>query len=63
MFDLFNDFYKILGVLVVLDARPDGIIYQRLVPDYVDFVRTIYEGHMLSMHYFTFIPLYQYNLS
>ncbi|KAJ3683728.1 hypothetical protein LUZ60_013955 [Juncus effusus] len=31
------------GVLVVLDARPDGIIYQNLIPDYVDFVRTIYE--------------------
>ncbi|KAJ3699888.1 hypothetical protein LUZ61_003593 [Rhynchospora tenuis] len=31
------------GVLVVLDAHPDGIIYQRLVPDYVDIVRTIYE--------------------
>ncbi|XP_078160659.1 T-box protein [Carex rostrata] len=32
------------GVLVVLDAHPDGIIYQRLVPDYLDVVRTIYEG-------------------
>ncbi|KAJ4817244.1 T-box protein [Rhynchospora pubera] len=31
------------GVLVVLDAHPDGIIYQRLVPDYVDIVRTVYE--------------------
>ncbi|MQL70625.1 hypothetical protein Taro_002917 [Colocasia esculenta] len=31
------------GVLVVLDARPDGIIYEGLVPEYVDYVRTIYE--------------------
>ncbi|XP_058076624.1 uncharacterized protein LOC131225177 [Magnolia sinica] len=31
------------GVLVVLDARPEGIIYKTLVPEYVDFVRTIYE--------------------
>ncbi|KAK1317401.1 hypothetical protein QJS10_CPA05g00433 [Acorus calamus] len=32
------------GVLVVLDARPDGIIYKDLVSEYVDYVRTIYEG-------------------
>ncbi|KAG5056078.1 hypothetical protein JHK85_008588 [Glycine max] len=32
------------GVLVVLDARPDGIIYRDLIPDYVNFARTIYEG-------------------
>ncbi|XP_021772873.1 uncharacterized protein LOC110736855 isoform X1 [Chenopodium quinoa] len=31
------------GVLVVLDARPDGIIYRDLIPDYVQFVRTLYE--------------------
>ncbi|KAJ1699385.1 hypothetical protein LUZ63_007897 [Rhynchospora breviuscula] len=31
------------GALVVLNTHPDGIIYQRLVPDYVDIVRTIYE--------------------
>uniref|UniRef100_A0A0D9X2T8 Uncharacterized protein n=1 Tax=Leersia perrieri TaxID=77586 RepID=A0A0D9X2T8_9ORYZ len=31
------------GVLVVLDAHPDGIIYQDMIPDYVQFVRTIYE--------------------
>ncbi|PIN26684.1 hypothetical protein CDL12_00551 [Handroanthus impetiginosus] len=31
------------GVLVVLDARPDGIIYQDLVPEYVNFARTLYE--------------------
>ncbi|XP_010938410.2 uncharacterized protein [Elaeis guineensis] len=31
------------GVLVVLDADPEGIIYKKLVPEYVDFVRTIYE--------------------
>lgn len=34
----------VTGVLVVLDARPDGIIYRDLVPEYVKFVRTIYEG-------------------
>ncbi|CAN6468913.1 unnamed protein product [Victoria cruziana] len=32
------------GVLVVLDAHPGGIIYKELVSDYVDYVRTIYEG-------------------
>lgn len=31
------------GTLVVLDAHPDGIIYKKLVPEYVDYVRTIYE--------------------
>ncbi|CAH9145096.1 unnamed protein product [Cuscuta epithymum] len=31
------------GVLVVLDAHPDGIIYRDLVPEYVDLVRTLYE--------------------
>ncbi|KAL9271218.1 hypothetical protein AKJ16_DCAP18244 [Drosera capensis] len=31
------------GVLVVLDARPDGIIYSDLVPEYVQFARTLYE--------------------
>ncbi|XP_057439351.1 uncharacterized protein LOC130731164 [Lotus japonicus] len=34
------------GVLVVLDARPDGIIYRDLIPDYVDFARTIYEDDL-----------------
>ncbi|KAF1892212.1 hypothetical protein Lal_00036573 [Lupinus albus] len=33
----------VLGVLVVLDARPDGIIYRDLIPDYVNVARTIYE--------------------
>lgn len=28
----------------MLDARPDGIIYRDLIPDYVKFARTIYEG-------------------
>ncbi|CAI9102123.1 OLC1v1000342C1 [Oldenlandia corymbosa var. corymbosa] len=31
------------GVLVVLDAHPDGIIYQDLIPKYVRFARTLYE--------------------
>lgn len=34
------------GVLVVLDARPDGIIYKDLIPDYVHFARTIYEDDL-----------------
>lgn len=29
---------------MVLDAHPDGIIYRDLIPNYVKFVRTIYEG-------------------
>ncbi|XP_061972573.1 uncharacterized protein LOC133694898 [Populus nigra] len=38
------------GTLVVLDARPDGIIYTDLIPEYVNFARTIYEddlGHVV----------------
>ncbi|KAL3516033.1 hypothetical protein ACH5RR_022935 [Cinchona calisaya] len=31
------------GVLVVLDAHPDGIIYQDLIPEYVNLARTLYE--------------------
>ncbi|GAB2277453.1 hypothetical protein Dimus_012159 [Dionaea muscipula] len=31
------------GTLVVLDAHPEGIIYRDLIPDYVQFVRTLYE--------------------
>ncbi|KAJ9557070.1 hypothetical protein OSB04_011684 [Centaurea solstitialis] len=31
------------GVLVVLDAHPGGIIYRDIIPEYVDYVRTIYE--------------------
>ncbi|KQK14697.1 hypothetical protein BRADI_1g18130v3 [Brachypodium distachyon] len=31
------------GVLVILDAHPDGIIYQDMIRDYVQIVRTIYE--------------------
>lgn len=34
------------GVLVVLDARPDGIIYRDLIPEYVNFARTIYEDDL-----------------
>ncbi|KAL6896584.1 hypothetical protein ACP4OV_007156 [Aristida adscensionis] len=36
------------GVLVALDAHPGGIIYQKMIHDYVQAVRTIYEedfGH------------------
>ncbi|XP_073135124.1 uncharacterized protein [Henckelia pumila] len=31
------------GVLVVLDAHPEGIIYGDLIPDYVQIARTLYE--------------------
>ncbi|KAH7574679.1 hypothetical protein ACOSQ2_009200 [Xanthoceras sorbifolium] len=34
------------GVLVVLDARPDGIIYRDIIPEYVNFARTIYEDDL-----------------
>ncbi|CAA7024720.1 unnamed protein product [Microthlaspi erraticum] len=34
------------GVLVVLDAHPDGMIYRDLIPNYVKFVRTIYEDDL-----------------
>ncbi|XP_042431048.1 uncharacterized protein LOC122017483 [Zingiber officinale] len=43
------------GVLVVLDAHPDGIIYKELVPQYVDTVRTIFEDdfgdHVADVNY------------
>ncbi|KAF5739873.1 hypothetical protein HS088_TW12G01084 [Tripterygium wilfordii] len=31
------------GVLVVLDAHPGGILYRDLIPEYVNYARTIYE--------------------
>ncbi|EER97711.1 hypothetical protein BDA96_02G433400 [Sorghum bicolor] len=34
------------GALVVLDAHPDGIIYQEMIRDYVQIVRTIYEDDL-----------------
>ncbi|KAG5232422.1 T-box protein [Salix suchowensis] len=34
------------GVLVVLDAHPDGIIYRDLIPEYVNMARTIYEDDL-----------------
>lgn len=43
------------GVLVVLDAHPGGIIFKDLIPEYVDFVRTIYEGYSLSCKIFIFL--------
>lgn len=43
------------GVLVVLDARPGGIIYRDLIPDYVHIVRTLYEDdfgkHVVDVNY------------
>ncbi|KAM6577865.1 hypothetical protein CsatB_029702 [Cannabis sativa] len=41
--DSTGDTWAAPGVLVVLDARPGGIIYRDIIPDYVKFVRTIYE--------------------
>ncbi|KAJ7551773.1 hypothetical protein O6H91_06G028100 [Diphasiastrum complanatum] len=32
------------GALVILDAHPGGVYYKELVPEWVDVVRTIYEG-------------------
>ncbi|XP_021816947.1 uncharacterized protein LOC110759218 isoform X1 [Prunus avium] len=34
------------GVLVALDAHPEGIIYRDLIPEYVNFARTIYEDDL-----------------
>ncbi|OWM62925.1 uncharacterized protein LOC116215446 [Punica granatum] len=34
------------GVLVVLDARPGGIIFRDLIPEYVNIARTIYEDDL-----------------
>lgn len=36
--------FLLTGVLVVLDAHPGGIIYRDLIPEYVNYARTIYEG-------------------
>ncbi|XP_076938183.1 uncharacterized protein LOC143606233 [Bidens hawaiensis] len=33
------------GVLVVLDARPGGIIYRDIIPEYANYARTIYEEY------------------
>ncbi|URD90780.1 hypothetical protein MUK42_27258 [Musa troglodytarum] len=49
------------GVLVVLDAHPEGIIYKELVPEYVDIVRTIYEDdfgdHVADVNYLNDVNL------
>ncbi|RLN34149.1 uncharacterized protein C2845_PM03G15910 [Panicum miliaceum] len=37
------------GVLAVLDAHPGGIIYQDMIPDYVQVVRTVYEGLAIAI--------------
>lgn len=58
---IFNMVFSItdylIGVLVVLDAHPGGIIYKDIIPDYVDYVRTIYEGSLsdlfVSFSFFT----------
>ncbi|KAL7259551.1 hypothetical protein ACSBR1_005441 [Camellia fascicularis] len=34
------------GVLVILDANPKGIIYRDLIPEYVNYARTIYEDDL-----------------
>ncbi|KAB1202192.1 hypothetical protein CJ030_MR8G007902 [Morella rubra] len=39
------------GVLVVLDAHPEGIIYRDLIPEYVSFARTIYEGSHFNLSF------------
>ncbi|KAJ0977724.1 hypothetical protein J5N97_013198 [Dioscorea zingiberensis] len=50
------------GVLVILDAHPDGIIYKNLVPGYVDLVRTIYEDtfgdHVVDVNYLNLENVY-----
>lgn len=40
----FLDIFVVTGVLVVLDAHPEGIIYRDLIPEYVNIARTLYEG-------------------
>ena len=40
---LFFDFFP-LGVLVDLDAHPEGIVYRDLIPGDVQIVRRLYEG-------------------
>lgn len=36
--------FMLAGVLLVLDAHPEGIIYQDLIPRYARAARTLYEG-------------------
>lgn len=59
MLDLFLyslPFFFPTGVLVVLDACPDGIIYEDLIPDYAHYVRTLYEGILpLSLPFKSFV--------
>lgn len=48
------------GVLVVLDAHPEGIIYQDLIPKYVSCARTLYEEYfgelVVDVNYFNVGP-------
>ncbi|CAL5397304.1 unnamed protein product [Camellia sinensis] len=39
------DLYQ-TGVIVILDANPKGIIYRDLIPEYVNYARTIYEDDL-----------------
>lgn len=41
-----NNAWEAPGVLVVLDAHPGGIIYRDIIPEYVNFARTIYEDDL-----------------
>ncbi|XP_024027504.1 uncharacterized protein LOC21394103 [Morus notabilis] len=41
-----NKAWEAPGVLVVLDACPGGIIYRDIIPEYANFVRTIYEDDL-----------------
>ena len=43
----------------MLDASPDGIIYRDLIPDYVKFARTIYEGSGFCFFFCTAVLLSQ----
>lgn len=56
------DFLIVLlaGVLVVLDAHPGGIIYRDIIPEYVNYARTIYEGFKFTLSMIDFYyPLCQ----
>ncbi|MFS7899291.1 hypothetical protein Hanom_Chr00s051660g01780241 [Helianthus anomalus] len=48
------------GVLVVLDAHPGGIIYRDIIPKYVSYARTIYEGLKFTLLMIDFDYLFQY---
>ena len=37
------------GVLLILDGKEGGVVYEELIPEYLDAVRTVSEGKLCSL--------------